>query len=145
MIRLGWRHGMMLIIISVGIILIFRLQGIEGRSKNPVSLLIDAMTHPGADMGLEWPSLLTWRKTHRGVEHVVLGKGQPGGAWQVRLATVTKMHITLIFYFSIRKKMQLFSWQFSSNLFSKIKNSPNSQPFNLTRHGGLAPLVKMVR
>jgi len=59
------------------------LQGIEGRSKNPVSLLIDAMTHPGADMGLQWPSLLTWKKTHRAVDHVVLGKGLPGGTWQV--------------------------------------------------------------
>lgn len=60
----------------------FLSQGIEGRSKNPVSLLIDAMTHPGADMGLEWPSLLTWKKTHKSVDHLALGKGQPGGAWQ---------------------------------------------------------------
>lgn len=52
------------------------------------------MTHPGADMGLEWPSLLNWRKTNRSVDHVVLGKGHPGGAWQVRtFCTIVAQHL----------------------------------------------------
>ncbi|KAL0274747.1 UNVERIFIED_CONTAM: hypothetical protein PYX00_002799 [Menopon gallinae] len=62
--------------------LAFLSQGIEGRSRNPVSLLIDSMTHPGADSGLEWPSLLTWKKSRKCMDHIVLGKGLPGGTWQ---------------------------------------------------------------
>ncbi|XP_066999389.2 oxidative stress-induced growth inhibitor 1 [Anabrus simplex] len=61
----------------------FLSQGLEGRCNNPVSLLLDALTHPCADLGLELPSLLEWiHHPERLVEHVVLGKGPPGGAWQ---------------------------------------------------------------
>lgn len=36
-------------------------------------------------MGIEKDSLLEWtRRTDFKVDHVVLGKGQPGGAWTVR-------------------------------------------------------------
>ena len=60
------------------------LQGLEGRSDNPVSLLLDALQKPNADLGVEDPSLLEWRhdSTHI-VDHVVLGRGKPGGVWQV--------------------------------------------------------------
>lgn len=43
------------------------------------------MSHPGADMGLEWPSLLTWKKTAKSLDHIVLGKGDPGGTWPVSI------------------------------------------------------------
>jgi hypothetical protein len=48
-----------------------------------VSLLFDTLNHPQADLGLELPSLLNW-KNHwdKAIDHVVLGKGPPGGAWQ---------------------------------------------------------------
>lgn len=61
------------------------LQGLEGRSANPVSVLIDCLTHPGADTGLDASPLLKWRVAHtdKAVDHLVLGKGPPGGAWQV--------------------------------------------------------------
>ncbi|KAG8239768.1 hypothetical protein J437_LFUL019413 [Ladona fulva] len=60
----------------------FLSQGLEGRSRNPISLLFDALSHPGADMGHELPSLLKWRyHSGRRVDHVVLGKGPPGGSW----------------------------------------------------------------
>ncbi|XP_071448297.1 oxidative stress-induced growth inhibitor 1-like [Hetaerina americana] len=60
----------------------FLSQGLEGRSRNPISLLFDALSHPGADMGLEMPSLLKWRyHPSRRVDHIVLGKGPPGGSW----------------------------------------------------------------
>ncbi|ODM98978.1 Oxidative stress-induced growth inhibitor 2 [Orchesella cincta] len=62
----------------------FLAQGLEGRSTNPVALLFDILNHPDADLGLELPSLLEWQNNPKhAVEHVVLGKGPPGGAWQL--------------------------------------------------------------
>lgn len=62
------------------------MQGLEGRSNNPVSLLMDTLNHPCADLGLELPSLLGWRRHPEcQVDHIVLGKGPPGGSWQVIL------------------------------------------------------------
>ncbi|PSN40456.1 Oxidative stress-induced growth inhibitor 1 [Blattella germanica] len=61
----------------------FLSQGLEGRSSNPVSLLMDTLIHPCADLGMELPSLLQWRHHPEcQVDHVVLGKGPPGGSWQ---------------------------------------------------------------
>merc|ERR1712123_413223 len=61
----------------------FLSDGLEGRSNNPVSLLLDALQKPEADLGLEQPSLLEWKsKPEKRVDHVVLGRGQPGGIWQ---------------------------------------------------------------
>lgn len=34
--------------------------GLEGRSTNPVSLLLDALEHPYADLGFDLPSLIEW-------------------------------------------------------------------------------------
>jgi hypothetical protein len=60
-------------------------EGLEGRSNNPVALLFDILTKPNADLGSEVPSTLSWAKREKGIcDHVVLGKGQPGGVWQVR-------------------------------------------------------------
>lgn len=67
----------------------FLSSGIEGRGGGrPLALLMDQLQHPCVDAGLDVPSLLDWRSAsecpeHRIVDHVVLGKGQPGGAWQV--------------------------------------------------------------
>lgn len=36
-------------------------EGIEGRSTNPVSLLLDCLIHPCADIGLEMDPLVEWR------------------------------------------------------------------------------------
>lgn len=61
----------------------FLSDGLEGRSNNPVSLLLDALQKPDADLGVELPSLLQWRRVDQGrVPHVVLGRGKPGGIWQ---------------------------------------------------------------
>lgn len=58
-------------------------QGLEGRANNPVSLLMDALSHPCADQGIDLPSLVDWRHDpNQRVDHIVLGKGPPGGAWQ---------------------------------------------------------------
>uniref|UniRef100_A0A1B6D3R4 FAD/NAD(P)-binding domain-containing protein n=1 Tax=Clastoptera arizonana TaxID=38151 RepID=A0A1B6D3R4_9HEMI len=60
----------------------FLSEGLEGRSNHPISLLMDSLNHPSADQGLDLPSLLNWRSNpERLVDHVVLGKGPPGGAW----------------------------------------------------------------
>ncbi|XP_064639755.1 oxidative stress-induced growth inhibitor 1-like [Lineus longissimus] len=58
-------------------------EGLEGRSNNPVALLFDILTKPNADLGSEVPSTLNWRKHEKEIcNHVVLGKGRPGGVWQ---------------------------------------------------------------
>jgi len=45
--------------------------------------MFDILNHPQADLGLELPSLLHWKNhADKAVDHVVLGKGPPGGAWQ---------------------------------------------------------------
>ena len=54
----------------------FNVQGIEGRSSNPVSVLFDALAHPDADLGNEQPSLLEWKlQNELALDHVVLGSG----------------------------------------------------------------------
>lgn len=35
--------------------------GLEGRSTNPVSLLLDSLTHPCADLGMELPSMVHYK------------------------------------------------------------------------------------
>lgn len=56
--------------------------GIQGRSINPVSVLLDSLQHPEADFGVQLPSCLDWKlDANKVVDHVVLGKGSPGGAW----------------------------------------------------------------
>ncbi|GLV36332.1 hypothetical protein CBL_08826 [Carabus blaptoides fortunei] len=56
--------------------------GLEGRSTNPVSLLLDALEHPCADLGIEMASLVQWRyHKDKEIDHVVFGKGPPGGSW----------------------------------------------------------------
>ncbi|XP_013395871.1 oxidative stress-induced growth inhibitor 2 [Lingula anatina] len=58
--------------------------GIEGRSTNPVAVLLDSLNHPGADTGLNNTSVLKWQlHKNRHIPHVVLGKTLPGGAWQM--------------------------------------------------------------
>lgn len=58
-------------------------EGLEGRSCNPVALLFDSLCRPDADMGVNHPSLLNWKhEPKHSINHVVLGKGKPGGAWQ---------------------------------------------------------------
>eukprot|EP00095_Tigriopus_kingsejongensis_P006270 maker-scaffold990_size72856-snap-gene-0.14 protein:Tk06270 transcript:maker-scaffold990_size72856-snap-gene-0.14-mRNA-1 annotation:"af334780_1pregnancy-induced growth inhibitor okl38" len=57
--------------------------GCEGRSNNPVSVFFDCLNHPGADMGEERPSLLRWEsRPDLKVDHLIIGKGRPGGCWQ---------------------------------------------------------------
>uniref|UniRef100_A0A1L8DD72 Uncharacterized protein n=1 Tax=Nyssomyia neivai TaxID=330878 RepID=A0A1L8DD72_9DIPT len=56
--------------------------GLEGRSTNPVSLLLDSLTHPCADLGIELPSMLQYKyHPEKKIDHVVLGKGKVGGSW----------------------------------------------------------------
>lgn len=51
---------------------------------NPVSVLFDTLNHPQADLGIDNPSVISWRSNpDKIVNHVVLGKGIPGGSWQV--------------------------------------------------------------
>ncbi|XP_054472584.1 LOW QUALITY PROTEIN: oxidative stress induced growth inhibitor 1 [Anoplopoma fimbria] len=57
-------------------------EGLEGRSSNPVAVLFDSLLLPDSDFGIEHTSPLDWRyEPERAIPHLVLGKGQPGGAW----------------------------------------------------------------
>uniref|UniRef100_F7F9W6 Oxidative stress induced growth inhibitor family member 2 n=1 Tax=Monodelphis domestica TaxID=13616 RepID=F7F9W6_MONDO len=57
-------------------------EGLEGRSSNPVAILLDTLLHPDADFGYDYPSVLHWKlEQHHYIPHLVLGKGPPGGAW----------------------------------------------------------------
>jgi hypothetical protein len=60
-------------------------QGCEGRSNNEVSVFFDKLTHPDADLGMERPSLVDWKqRKDLEVDHLILGRGRPGGCWEVR-------------------------------------------------------------
>merc|ERR1712123_131022 len=51
--------------------------------EQDLQFLSDGLEKPEADLGLEQPSLLEWKsKPEKRVDHVVLGRGQPGGIWQ---------------------------------------------------------------
>lgn len=57
--------------------------GLSGRSVNPVSIFLDQLQHPDADIGENKPSLLKWVYNSKNkIDHLVIGKGLPGGAWQ---------------------------------------------------------------
>lgn len=59
----------------------------QGRSNNPIALLVDSLLHPNADgqHGSSFPQDLTCLETRhlpeRAVEHVVVGSGPAGGSW----------------------------------------------------------------
>ncbi|XP_014260201.1 oxidative stress-induced growth inhibitor 2-like [Cimex lectularius] len=54
-------------------------QSVEGNGT-PIGILMDKLLRPGADIGLDMPSLIDWR-CHKSLDHVVIGKGPPGGIW----------------------------------------------------------------
>ncbi|XP_047505801.1 oxidative stress-induced growth inhibitor 1-like [Pieris napi] len=57
-------------------------EGLEGRSQNPISLLMDNLLRPCADLGIQADSLIEWRyDVEKEIDHVVLGRGPPGGSW----------------------------------------------------------------
>lgn len=56
--------------------------GLSGRSINPVSVFLDQLQHPDADLGENKPSCLKWVYNSKNkIDHLVIGKGTPGGAW----------------------------------------------------------------
>jgi hypothetical protein len=60
----------------------FLSDGLEGRSRNPVSLLIDNLMHPDADLGAHLQSKLKWRHDPSlTIDHLCLGRGGVGGVW----------------------------------------------------------------
>ncbi|KAG6458367.1 hypothetical protein O3G_MSEX010818, partial [Manduca sexta] len=57
-------------------------EGLEGRCQNPIPLLMDNLLRPCADLGIQADSLIEWRyEEHKQIDHIVLGRGPPGGAW----------------------------------------------------------------
>lgn len=51
-------------------------------SSSLSSFQLDNLTHPCADLGMNLPSMLHFKHCPgKQVDHIVLGKGPPGGAW----------------------------------------------------------------
>ncbi|CAF3207543.1 unnamed protein product [Rotaria sp. Silwood2] len=60
----------------------FLSDGLEGRSRNPVSLLIDNLLHPDADLGAHLQSKIKWRHDPSlSIDHLCIGRGGIGGVW----------------------------------------------------------------
>ncbi|XP_059473649.1 oxidative stress-induced growth inhibitor 1-like isoform X2 [Neocloeon triangulifer] len=73
----------------------FLSQGLEGRSNNAVSLLFDCLNLPCADLGVDSEPLLGWQyHPDKYVDHVVLGKGPPGGSWQTMDGSVLTISLS---------------------------------------------------
>ena len=54
-----------------------------------MSVLFDTLNHPEADTGREKKSLLEWRfRPDLSVDHMVIGRGRPGGCWEALEGTV---------------------------------------------------------
>ncbi|CAH1640848.1 unnamed protein product [Spodoptera littoralis] len=57
-------------------------EGLEGRSQNPIPLLMDNLLRPCADMGIQADPLIEWKyDVEKQIDHIVLGRGPPGGSW----------------------------------------------------------------
>ncbi|XP_028174694.1 oxidative stress-induced growth inhibitor 1-like isoform X1 [Ostrinia furnacalis] len=57
-------------------------EGLEGRSQNPIPLLMDNLLRPCADLGIPADPLIEWKyDVEKQISHIVLGRGPPGGAW----------------------------------------------------------------
>ncbi|XP_075985760.1 oxidative stress-induced growth inhibitor 1-like [Anticarsia gemmatalis] len=64
-------------------------EGLEGRSQNPIPLLMDNLLRPCADLGIQADSLIEWKfEIEKQISHVVLGRGAPGGSWHTFPPTV---------------------------------------------------------
>ncbi|CAF1240254.1 unnamed protein product [Rotaria sp. Silwood1] len=71
----------------------FLSNGLEGRSRNPVSLLIDNLIHPDADLGAHLQSKIKWRHDPSlSIDHICLGRGGIGGIWN----RLTSKHLQTI-------------------------------------------------
>lgn len=56
--------------------------GLEGRSINPVSVLLDTLQFPNADFGINKDTSLKWKyDSSKTIDHLVIGQGNPGGSW----------------------------------------------------------------
>ena len=96
------------------------MQGCEGRSSNPVSVLFDQLNHPEADSGKEKPGLLEWRfRPDLKVDHLILGKGKPGGCWKSMDGDV--------------QTVSLGTWMELPNLKMNPENEPGSSRVHVSQ------------
>ncbi|XP_076628688.1 oxidative stress-induced growth inhibitor 1 isoform X2 [Colletes latitarsis] len=107
--------------------------GLEGRvGGRPLALLMDQLQHPCVDAGLDVPSLLTWKSLeqhpeHKVIDHVVLGKGQPGGAWQTMDPNV--LTISLNRWMSL-PDLEIREWEkFIESEQHRLANSTEDGPY----------------
>ncbi|GBP85606.1 Oxidative stress-induced growth inhibitor 2 [Eumeta japonica] len=67
-------------------------EGLEGRSQNPIPILLDSLMRPGADLGFQAEPLVEWRfEPDKQIDHVVLGRSGVGGAWRTFPAGVVTL------------------------------------------------------
>jgi len=84
--------------------------GLEGRTSNPLALLFDALSNPHADIGVQLPSLLRWEfHPNREIPHVVLGRYDVGGIWQVNEKNFFKF-LTVIWTYAVLHSAYMFTF-----------------------------------
>ena len=92
--------------------------GLEGRSINPVSVLMDTLQHPEADFGSDAESCLEWKHLpHREVDHVVLGQGSPGGTWNRMEDCDDTLTVSVASWMSL-PDMPINDWNSNNNAIS---------------------------
>lgn len=68
-------------------------EGLEGRSNSPAALLFDTLLRPDTDFLGDVDSVLQWTfEPKRAIPHLVLGRGPPGGAWNVCIPNVKSVN-----------------------------------------------------
>jgi len=94
--------------------------GLEGRTSNPVALLFDALSNPHADVGARLASLLRWEfHPEREIPHVVLGRYDEGGIWQVNFILILYFTLnSLSSQYTFRMKYSHLYYRFFSDIFN---------------------------
>lgn len=112
--------------------------GLEGRlGGRPLALLMDQLQHPCVDAGMDLPSLLTWKSAeqcneHKVIDHVVLGKDQPGGAWQSMDPNV--LTISLNRWMSL-PDLDIREWEMMVESEERITAAKPTEDYELSEYG----------
>ncbi|CAF4246803.1 unnamed protein product [Rotaria sp. Silwood2] len=113
----------------------FLSNGLEGRSRNPVSLLIDNLIHPDADLGARLQSKIKWRHDpSSSIDHICLGRGGIGGIWNQltskHLQTVSMadwMELPNYPFITFRQHLRMHRCRLSTNNEQIITDDENSK------------------
>ncbi|CAF1219762.1 unnamed protein product [Didymodactylos carnosus] len=100
--------------------------GLEGRTRNPIALLLDFLLHPDADLGTNSPTKLNWKHvSNQHIDHVCIGRGTPGGVWN----KLTSQHLSTV---SLANWMELPNYSFSE--FRQSRRSSSNENSDIQQH-----------